>query len=119
MSYDLSLWCPYTDKPIWVGGFKHDLSVGNYSPTDDGTLNFNFLFDFTSALFEYLDDGVGVASLFGKNGREAAKILRGWLFDDRKGTNMGPKRLLATRSAIRSLLSLAILRPDGVWHGGD
>ena len=117
MSYDIYLRDPVT-KQILHTETKHNLKGGMYclGGTDECWLNITY--NYAEHFYRVFGDN-GIRSIYGLTGAESIPVLKAAIAqlkndvskDYWEGTEGNAKQ------ALCKLLSLAQLRPDGVWDG--
>jgi len=112
MSYDIRLKCPLT------GDHPHHLRGGTYilGGTNDAWLNITY--NYSQHYFRTLGDK-GIRTIYGMTGAEsipvlksAAEKLKNDIDNDYWKSTEGN-----AKAALLQLISLAEMRPDGIWDG--
>ena len=118
MSYDISLVDPVT-KEILESDSVHYIAGGNYVLGGTRKLELNVTWNYCK--FYYGDKALGddgIKSLDGMTGAESIPVLKKAISN--LGDDVSPVYWDATegnaKRALRGLLKLAQIRPDGVWE---
>jgi hypothetical protein len=117
MSYDISLNDPVTKLPIEIKD-THFMIGGNYRIGGSTELSLNITYNY-APLYYPLFGKDGIRTIYGKTGLESIPILENVIsqlgdeIDDDywKATEGNAKR------ALIHLLTMAKMRPDGIWDG--
>lgn len=135
MSYDISLVDPVTRKPIELDA-PHQMRGGTYCVGGSTTAALNITYNYakhferviaggsTSELSQFDrvfggGDDRGIRLLYGKSGAESIPLLESAV--SKLGDDVDDDYWKATegnaKRALLQLLSLARMRPDGIWKG--
>ncbi len=116
MSYDISLVDPIT-KDTLEPEEKHHMYGGTYITGGTGEMSLNITYNYG---VHFMGMGKkGIRSIYGLSGAESIPILKkaiSNLGDDVDDDYWKPTEGNAKRALIQ-LLSLAQMRPDGIWDG--
>ena len=117
MSYDINLVDPVTRAVLELDG-PHHLRGGTYAIGGTTRAWLNVTYNYAPHFYRTLGEA-GIRSIYGKTGAESIPMLKGaidQLFDDVHSDYWKPTEGNAKR-ALSQLLSLAQMRPDGIWEG--
>ena len=122
MSYDLGLCDPLTGNELELDA-PHQMKGGTYQVGGCSRAHLNVTYNYSPHLYRVIageneHDG-GLRLLYGKTGAESIPILENaitQLADDVDDDYWEPTEGNAKR-ALKQLLALAQMRPDGVWRG--
>ena len=117
MSYNLGLHDPATGEMLELDA-PHHMKGGTYALGGSPYAELNVTYNYSRHYYRVFGEG-GLRSIYGKTGAESIPVLEAAIeqlgddVDDDywKGTEGNAKR------ALRQLLALAQMRPDGVWQG--
>lgn len=139
MSYDIFLKDPVTNETL-CAKFNHEMTGGTYAIGDTNELRLNITHNYSMWYYRAgvfaptKEESIGIHTIYGKSGAESIPILQHAIntLQALEEDITGEERLkyisygidgywLPTReNAIRplyQLLSMAQLRPDGIWDG--
>jgi hypothetical protein len=117
VSYDIKLVDPVTRRTLELDA-PHQMKGGTYAVGGTTEASLNITYNYSDHFYRLFGDK-GIRSIYGKTGAESIPILEtaaGKLGDDVSDDYWESTEGNAKR-AIMQLLSLARLRPDGVWDG--
>ena len=117
MSYDLGLKDQVTGEWLELDE-PHQMKGGTYQLGGSDTAELNITYNYGKHLYRVLGEE-GIRSLYGKTGAETAPVLEkaiSALADDVDDNYWEPTEGNVKR-ALLQCLTLARLRPDGVWDG--
>jgi hypothetical protein len=117
MSYDIDLVDPLTKETLQLDS-PHQMKGGTYAVGGEKRAHFNITYNYSKFYYDLLGEK-GIRTIYGMTGAESIPLLKeacSKMSDDInedywKATEGNAKR------ALLSLISLAQLRPDGVWDG--
>lgn len=118
MSYDIDLVDQVTGKVLELDQ-KHQMTGGTYQLGGTRDASLNITWNYSKIFYEVIDKEEGIRFLYKKTGQESIPILEGAiskLADDASDDYWEATEGNAKRSLIQ-LLTLAKLRPDGIWMG--
>lgn len=119
MSYDCSLCDPVSGEVLELDE-AHDMRGGTYCHGGTRQAWLNITYNYCRHYYGTIDAERGLRSLQGKTGAESIPILKAAI--DKLGNDVDPDYWKATegnaKRALAQLLSLAQLRPDGIWNVG-
>jgi len=118
MSYDISLCDPVTQEPIELDQ-PHELKGGTYALGGTTEAWLNITYNYSEILHRVLDPSQGIRSVYNMTGAESIPKLESaiaQLGDDTDSDYWKPTEG-NVKCALLNLVSLAKLRPDGVWNG--
>lgn len=119
MSYDITLNDPVTKQVIELNE-PHFMRGGTYAVGGTKELWLNITYNYASIFYraEVLGEG-GIRSIYGMTGAESIPILRKAI--EALGDDVDPDYWKAKEGNAKKspcqLLSMAQLRPDGIWDG--
>lgn len=116
MSYDIELTDPTTGHRI-VLDQPHQMRGGTYAIGGDSVAHLNVTYNYARHFGSVGEKGI--RSIYGKTGAESIPMLQAGisaLGDDVSEDYWEPTEGNA-KAALRQLLALAQMRPDGVWIG--
>lgn len=119
MSYDITLNDPVTKQVIELNE-PHFMRGGTYAVGGTKELWLNITYNYASIFYraEVLGEG-GIRSIYGMTGAESIPILKKAI--EVLADDVDPDYWKATegnaKKALYQLLSMAQLRPDGIWDG--
>lgn len=117
MSYDIDLVDPVM-KEVLVLDAPHQMKGGTYCVGGTSRASLNITYNYAKHFIRVLGEG-GIRSIYGKTAVETIPILEtaiSQLGDDASEDYWAATEGNAKRALIQ-LLTLARLRPDGVWSG--
>lgn len=117
MSYDIELVDPVTKKVLELDS-PHHMHGGTYALGGTKEASLNITYNYSRYFYGVLGEG-GIRSIYGKTAADSIPILEkaiSKLGDDASDDYWEPTEGNAKRSLIQ-LLTLAKMRPDGVWDG--
>lgn len=118
MSYDIDLLDPVTKEVIKLD-FPHQMRGGTYAM--GGTLNasLNITYNYASHYCLWIDKDKGIRHIYGMTGAESIPVLQKAI--DKLADDVSDDYWEATegnaKQALKQLVALAQLRPDGIWAG--
>lgn len=117
MSYDLYLKEGSREGPVIEFDFKHHMTGGTYALGGTNEARLNITYNYWPFFKQF--GAEGIRTLYGMTGAESIPILQkaidslsGIKDDDYWKPTEGN-----AKDALRKLLALAQMRPDGVWDG--
>lgn len=118
MSYDINLLDPVSKTVIELD-VPHFMCGGTYQLGGCSELSFNITYNYSKYFYQLVDSEQGIRVIYGMTGLESIPILENairQLGDDVeedywKATEGNAKR------ALISLVTMAKMRPDGIWEG--
>lgn len=117
MSYDISLVDPVSKKVLELDS-PHHMRGGTYAVGGTTEASLNVTYNYSKHFYRVMGEG-GIRSLYGKSAVDSIPILERaitQLGDDVSVDYWEPTEGNAKRSLIQ-LLTLAKMRPDGMWDG--
>jgi hypothetical protein len=117
MSYDISLIDPVTRKTLELDE-PHHMRGGTYQVGGTRLAELNVTYNYARH-FGVINEGDGIRAIYGMTGADSITLLEkaiASLADDVDPDYWKPTEGNAKR-ALCQLLSLAKMRPDGVWDG--
>lgn len=118
MSYDLSLNDPTTHVPLTLDA-PHHMRGGTYPLDGEPRARLNVTYNYAPHFKRTLGP-LGIRTLYGKTGAESIPLLT-QAIDQLNEADIDPDYWAATegnaRQALCHLLTLAAMRPEGVWNG--
>jgi hypothetical protein len=117
MSYDIDLIDPLTEQVLELDS-PHQMKGGTYAFGGTSEASLNITYNYGKHYYRVLGEK-GIRSIYGMTGAESISILKkaaDELGDDINEDYWQPTEGNAKR-ALLQLISLAQLRPDGVWAG--
>lgn len=118
MSYDIDLCCPVSGKVIELDA-PHHMRGGTYCLGGTPELSLNVTYNYAPFFFKLIDSEQGIRWLYGKNGAQTMEKLKdaiAHLGDDLDDDYWKPTEGNA-KAALIQLLTMAQMRPDGIWKG--
>lgn len=116
MSYDIELIDPATKEVLQLDA-PHHMRGGTYAIGGTTEARLNITYNYSRILCKVIDGGIG--GLYGKTGAESIPLLQAAI--SKLGDDTDPNYWKATegnaKAALRKVLALAQMRPDGVWAG--
>ena len=117
MSYDIDLNDPKTGEPCKLD-VPHQMKGGTYQVGGCPEASLNITYNYAPIYTECFGEK-GIRFLYGKNAADTIPILEEAI--DALGDDVNPDYWAATegnaKAALRQLVALAKMRPDGVWAG--
>ena len=118
MSYDIRLSDPITKETIEFDQ-KHHMIGGTYCVGGTTEAWINITYNYAKYYYQHIDEGEGIRFLYGKTGAETIPILEDTI--EKLGNDVSDDYWEATegnaKRALYQLLSIAKMRPDGIWDG--
>lgn len=117
MSYDIELVDPVSRTVLQVE-FTHQMCGGTYAMGGTNELHLNVTYNYAKHFYRVMGEN-GIRTLYDMSGADSIPILEqaiANLGDDASPDYWEPTEGNAKRSLIQ-LLTMAKLRPDGVWRG--
>lgn len=117
MSYDIDLLDPVT-KNVIEFDFKHQMRGGTYVQGGDSRARLNITYNYSKHYYRVMGEK-GIRSIYGKTGAESLSVLESaaaQLGDETDDNYWEPTEGNA-KQALLQLISLAKMRPDGIWDG--
>ena len=117
MSYDIDLIDPLTEQVLELDS-PHQMKGGTYAVGGTSEASLNITYNYGKHYYRVLGEK-GIRSIYGMTGAESISILKkaaSELGDDIDEDYWQPTEGNAKR-ALLQLISLAQLRPDGMWSG--
>lgn len=117
MSYDISLCDPVTKETLRLD-HKHQIRGGTYCVGGTEELQFNITYNYAQ-IFQRVLGKNAIRSIYGMTGSDSIKVLKEAiekLKDDVDENYWNPTEGNA-KEALKNLVLLAEMRPDGVWKG--
>lgn len=115
MSYDVELLDPVT-KNVIEFDLPHQMRGGTYIQGGTNKAWLNITYNYSKHLYRVMN---GIRSIYGKTGAESLSILTKaaeQLGDDVSDNYWEPTEG-NVKQALLQLISLAKMRPDGIWNG--
>lgn len=117
MSYDIDLLDPVTKEVIKLD-FKHQIRGGTYVVGGTNEASLNITWNYSEFFYKTLGKN-GVRTIYGMTGAESIPILQ--KAADQLKDDVDEDYWKATegnaKQALKQLIVLARLRPDGIWDG--
>jgi len=117
MSYDIELTDPVS-KDVLRLEFNHRMHGGTYAMGGSNELQLNVTYNYSKHFYRVMGEN-GIRTLYGMSGADSLPILEqaiANLGDDVSEDYWEPTEGNAKRALVQ-LLTMARLRPDGVWRG--
>lgn len=118
MSYDISLCDPITKEVLHLEE-PHDMKGGTYALGGTTEMWLNVTYNYVHIFRKVIDRDKGIRFIYGTTGEESMAILEkaiSQLADDVDEDYWKPTEGNA-KDALKKLLILAQIRPDGIWMG--
>lgn len=118
MSYDIDLLDPVTKETIEINE-PHFMRGGTYCINGETRLHLNITYNYSPYYYKTMCKEKGIRVIYGLTGLESIPILQNAineLGDDVDSNYWNATEGNAKRPLIQ-LLTMAKMRPDGVWHG--
>ena len=118
MSYDIDLTDP-VDGSVLKADHDHHMRGGTYCVGGSNELSLNITWNYAKHYVRVVDSEKGIRWLYGKTGLESIPVLTAAidaLGDDTSDDYWEPTEGNAKR-ALHGLLTMAKMRPDGIWNG--
>jgi hypothetical protein len=118
MSYDISLVDSVTGE-VLEADEPHQMYGGTYALGGTKRLELNVTYNYGQIFGEKLSEEKGIRFLYGKTGAESIPVLKKTIatLKDDVSVDYWEATEGNAKVALTQLLSLAQLRPDGVWEG--
>ena len=117
MSYDIDLKNPVTGKAIELD-VPHHMRGGTYQLGGSTSASLNITWNYSDHYYRAFGNN-GIHAISGKTGAESIPILKAAasrLGDDVDEADYWKATEGNAKAALMQLLSLATMRPDGVWY---
>lgn len=117
MSYDIDLKDPVSNEVIQFDS-PHQMKGGTYQLGGSTEASLNITYNYGKIYYRVLGEE-GIRSIYGKTGLESIDLLNhaiAQLNDDVDNDYWKPTEGNAKRALIQ-LLTMAKMRPDGIWDG--
>ena len=116
MSYDIELQYPVTGRTLELDT-PHQMHGGTYALGGTKEAELNITYNYAPFYYKLLGEK-GIREIYGKTGAETIPILQNAInsLGDDVDNYWTPTEGNAKRALIQ-LLTLAKMRPDGVWNG--
>lgn len=118
MSYDIYLVNPVSKEPLKLDS-PHYMRGGTYAVSGEEEAHLNVTYNYAPHYYRVLDAEKGIRVLYGKSGAESIPLLEKAiaLLGDDSDQDYWKATEGNAKAALFQLLSLARMRPDGVWTG--
>ena len=118
MSYDIKLVDPVSKQVIELA-FPHFLRGGTYAVNGTEELWLNVTYNYSKFFYQFIDNKKGIRAIYGKSGAESIPILESAInnLKDDITDNYWDSTEGNAKSALIQLLTMAKMRPDGIWDG--
>ena len=117
MSYDIDLLEPVT-KEVIILDFTHQIRGGTYCVGGNNEAHLNITYNYAKHFYATLGEN-GIRTIYGMTGAESIPLLKNAV--EQLSDEVDPDYWKATegnaKKSLLGLLSLAQLRPDGMWDG--
>jgi hypothetical protein len=117
MSYDIDLTDPITGEVLELDE-PHQMKGGTYAIGGTTHASLNITYNYASHYYRLIGEK-GIRTIYGMTGAESIPVLK--TAADRLGDDISDDYWEATegnaKRALLQLISLATMRPDGVWEG--
>lgn len=117
MSYDISLIDSVTKQTIELDE-PHQMKGGTYCVGGTDLAELNITYNYSNH-FRKVFGEKGIREIYGKSGAESIPLIKKAVsnLDDDVDDDYWKSTEGNAKRALNQLLSLALLRPDGVWEG--
>jgi hypothetical protein len=117
MSYDISLCDPVSGETLHAASV-HQMSGGTYCLGGTTALELNVTYNYGHH-YRRIFGEKGIRTLYGKSGAESSILLEAAIMQlsDDTDTNYWTPAEGNAKRALKQLLAMAQMRPDGVWEG--
>lgn len=117
MSYDIELQDPVTKEVIEVDN-PHFMQGGTYAIGGSKELWLNVTYNYSEILYKVMGKN-GIRSIYGLTGAKSIPILKSAIakLNDNVNHNYWKATEGNVKQSLIQLLTMAEMRPDGVWSG--
>lgn len=118
MSYDIYLVDPVTRETLLADN-NHHMTGGTYRVGGTRELHLNVTYNYSNYLQKFIDEEKGIRYIYGMSGIESIPVLKGAIrkLSDDTSDDYWESTEGNVKRALIKLLTIAEMRPDGVWDG--